>query len=120
MPVPFAVASLSSLLFGATAASFLGVVIPAIVWLIIRALGVGAVTYVGLDVIQGQVEQLILGSLSEIQGQYALVYQAFGLMNIDIFINGILSAFAVRLSIKFFCRTTGGKMRQLSLFNNPC
>ncbi len=119
MPFPFASVPLSSVFFGATSASFLGIVIPALVWLILRAIGVAAITYVGLELVQGKIEALILASLSDIEGQYELVYQAFGLMNIDIFINSILSAFAARLSIKFFCRATGGKMRQLSLFGNP-
>jgi len=120
MPLPFAAAPLSAIFFGSGALTFWGIAIPAIVWLILRAIGIGAITYLGLDLIQVQVEALILSSLSDIQVQYGLVYQAFGLMNVDIFINGILSAFAARLSIKFFCRATGGKMRQLSLFNNPC
>ena len=105
-------------LSGGTAAFLTFVIIP-LAWILLRALGVGAVTYLGLDFIQSQLVDLIQASYGDVQKSLLpYLINFMGILHVDFLFNMIISAFTTRLTINFLCG--GLKVRKLKLFQFPC
>lgn len=59
--------------------------------------GVGAVTFVGMGFLLDQIKSLAFSSLT---GMPALSLQVVGLLNIDIAFNVVMSAYAIKLTVR--------------------
>lgn len=125
MPLPAvlaaggALAPLTAVLFSAGFASFISFVILPVSWIVVRALGIGTITYIGLDIVETQVVNYIIKSFDDVKSStFSALYHFAVLLNIDFLINSIISAYATRLTIFFLCG--GAKFRKLTWFQDPC
>ena len=82
---------LGKVLFGS---AFLA--LPELARRLLITFGVGAVTFVGLNVLLDQVKALAFGSLT---GMPALSLQIVGLLNIDVAFSVVMSAYSIKLTI---------------------
>ncbi len=81
------------------------VIVPLVVK-VIKALGIGAVLYVGINVVMGQAESYITSNL----GQTAADLRGLlGLAKVDIAINILLSAVSTRLTLSGVSALSGRK-----------
>lgn len=76
-------------------ATVLGYAAKPILFRILAALGIGIATFTGLSVVLGQLQSYMLGHFG---GLPPFMLQALGMMNVDVFINMIISAYAFRLT----------------------
>lgn len=67
-----------------------------IVWKIVASLGIGLITYVGIDALISQASAAILNNVGQLTGS---LYQMAGLLGMMQAINIILSAMTVRASL---------------------
>lgn len=90
----------------------LGASLPEIIRRLLFSLGVGAAVFYGLDTLLNSLETLALGELT---GMGSIALQIAGILNIDVAFNIVMSAYAIKLSIR-----TLGKMaafKQIGLRN---
>lgn len=79
-----------------------------IVKMVLKALGVGLVSYVGVNVVLSQATEYILQNFSSLP---MIVQQVLGLLKFDVAINIILSAITTKLVLRGFNRLTDSKSK---------
>lgn len=72
---------------------------------LLAALGIGAVTYIGMNAIVDQAKQHVMTSL---QGMPADVVQLIGLTRMDVAVNIIFAAIATRMTLAGVNKLSGG------------
>lgn len=87
-------------------AQFLLMIAIPIVKYVLRAIGFGFVTYVGINMIIDQAKNYII---SEIGGAGSTILSILGLMKIDVAINLMLAAVTTRFILSGFDKASGSK-----------
>lgn len=76
--------------------------------MVLKGLGVGLVSYVGINVVLSQATDIILQNFSSLPIQ---LQQVMGLLKVDVAVNIILSAITTRIVLKGFSRVTDSKTK---------
>lgn len=74
-------------------------------WKLLRGLGFTAVAYVGVSALMDEAKEFVLRNLTMVPAEWI---QVMGLLQIDVYINIIFSAYVVR-AIMWGMNSTGGK-----------
>lgn len=77
-------------------AAVLGASAKPILFRILLALGIGIATYTGSEALLGSMQNLVIAQFGGLPDN---VIRALGMANVDVFINMIFSAFAIRIAI---------------------
>lgn len=80
-------------------------VVP-LVKMVLKALGIGIVSYVGINFVLSQIIEVITQNITSVPMQ---MQQIMGLAKIDVGLNIVLSAVSTRLTLKGFDKLTGSK-----------
>lgn len=89
---------------------FIVLIVGPIVQLVFRAIGVGFVTYVGINLIIDQAKSYII----EQTGQSSpIILEILGLMKADVAINIMLAAVTTKFVLAGFSKLTGSKRNQV-------
>lgn len=108
LPVGFALGAFLRALFSKAAAGIYAFIIWVFPWLIekaVQVLGVGILTYVGLDVMQEQLEQQFFATFNNIPAD---IYQILLLAKVDLGMKITFAAMAAAIAIK--TTFAGGKL----------
>lgn len=91
---------------------FLGLVLVPLAKLLMKALGIGAVSYIGINLVLEQVKSYVI---SNIGAAGPLVTGFLGAAKIDVFINIILAAVTTRMAIAGLNKLSNGKVKKYTL-----
>lgn len=80
-------------------------IVGPIVFHALRLLGIGVVTYVGINLVLDQVKDYVIGNFSNIPLQ---VQQILGLAKVDVAVNIYLAAVTARLLLAGYNKATAG------------
>lgn len=103
MPVPIIAGGLLAMLW-----SWLASILPALISKILLAIGIGFVTYQGIDVMFSSIEAAIITILG---GVSADIIKIFGLARVDEMLSIVLSAHAIRIALV----TVGGGIKRMQI-----
>ena len=84
---------------------FSTIIVPLIVK-VLKALGIGAVTYIGINLVMGQAQNYIQ---SQLGSTYGLLQQMMGVAKIDVAINIYFAAITTRLVLSGMNKLSGSK-----------
>lgn len=79
-----------------------------LVKMVLKALGIGLVSYVGINFILGQITDVIINNALSLP---VSVQQILGLLKFDVALNIILSAVATRLTLRGIDKATDSKSK---------
>lgn len=91
----------------ALVATLIASLVP-LVKMVLKALGIGLVSYVGINFILGQITDVVINNALSLP---LSVQQLLGLMKFDVAINIILSAVTTRLTLRGFDKATDSKTK---------
>lgn len=84
------------------------ITLPTLIRRLLWAFGIGAVVFTGLNVLYNQLSNLALAQFSGIAG---LPLQVIGILNIDVAFSMILSAYSIKMTMKFLGGISPKQMR---------
>ena len=82
------------------------IIIVPLVFKVLKAIGIGAVSYVGINIILDQVTDYIMSRLG---GSSAIVQQILGVASFDVIVNIYLSAIVTRAVLSGMNKASGRK-----------
>lgn len=89
---------------------FLMIVIVPLIWMALKAIGIGFVTYTGMNFLMDNAINMFYQRIGEMP--QAMV-QIFGILDIDVAFNIIVSAFAIRAAMNGVGSTSGTYKRMI-------